>query len=140
MFRFLLLFFLISSLNAYSDVIKDFTLPVYNTNKTMKLSELVKKVLINFWASWCTSCIHELEILEKLKKENPDVEFVAINAGENKKKIKRFLKKYDFSYLILMDKNKKFSKSVGVLSLPQTFIIGKNNEVLYKGEVPPIKI
>ena len=136
------LIFMILSTSSYADVLPDFQLTEYKTNKIVKLSSLVKerKVVLNFWASWCKSCIHELKELETLKKNFPNTIFIAINAGENNKKVKKFLKKYKFSYRILMDTNKGYSKSIGVLSLPQTFVIGKNLEILYKADVPPKKI
>ena len=140
--RFLLLFILLTtSLQAKS--LKDFSLPVFNSSKSFRLEKALKdkKVLLNFWASWCTACIQELPELRELKqKYGDDVVFVAINAGEKPFKIKKFLNKYDFPYLILTDKNKKLSKSVGVLSLPQTFVIGQKREILYKGDRPPKKI
>ena len=90
-----------------------------------------KKVLINFWASWCTACIQELAELEDLKKANEKngVLFVAINAGEKKKKIKRFLRKYKFSYLILEDKDRVLSKSLNVTDLPKTIVIDNKMKV-----------
>ena len=140
--RFLLLFILLST-SLQAKTFKDFTLPVFNSSKRFNLDKALKekKVLLNFWASWCTSCIQELPELRELKeKYGDDVVFVAINAGEKRFKIKKFLDKYDFPYFILVDKNKELPKSVGVLSLPQTFVIGEGREILYKGDRPPKKI
>lgn len=138
----LFVFMVFFSSLAYADSLADFTLKTYPNGEEVKLSELVKekKVLLNFWASWCTSCAKEIPELEELKKKNPDVEFLAINAGDNNKKIKKFLKKFGFSYKVLMDSDKNYSKSIGVLSLPQTMIIGKNREILYRSEKPPQKL
>jgi len=118
--------------------ISEINLPIYNSDKQFIFKGNGKgKTLINFWASWCTSCIQELPILEKLKKDHPNVTFIAINAGESKGKIKKFLKKNTFTYKILMDKDKSFSKGLGVLSLPQTFVVDASGKVIYHGEVPP---
>lgn len=118
--------------------IKEINLPIYNSDQQFKFNGKGKgKILINFWASWCTSCIQELPILEKLKIDHPKVTFIAINAGESEGKIKKFLKKNTFTYKVLMDKDKSFSKGLGVLSLPQTFVIDASGNVLYHGEVPP---
>ena len=137
-----ILLFILLSISIQAETIQDFSLPIYKSKETFNLKKTLKKkkVVINFWASWCTSCIKEIPILEKLKKENPQVEFVAINAGDTKKKIKKFLKKYKFSYKVLEDKSKELSKSLGVLNLPQTWVIGKNGNVLYKSDIPPEKL
>ena len=121
----------------------DFSLPVYNADSKFKLSEELKgkKILINFWATWCTSCIHEIPLLENLKeKYGKDVVFIAVNAGEKSNLIDRFLKKYKFSYIILKDEDRSFSKSVGVDSLPVTMVLDQDRNIIYRGVVPPKEI
>lgn len=140
--RLLILIFFFS-FNVYADKIPDFSLPVYNADSKFQLSEVLKgkKVLINFWATWCTSCIHEIPLLETLKeKYGKDVVFVAVNAGENSKLIDRFLKKYKFTYIILKDEDRSFSKSVGVDSLPVTMVLDQSRNIIYRAVVPPKEI
>lgn len=100
------------------------------------------KILINFWASWCTGCIQELAELLALKEKYKDqkVLFIAINAGESKKKIKKFIKKYKFSYLVLLDKDRVLSKGLGVNNLPKTIVVNKKREILFTGNRPPKEI
>ncbi len=135
-----LAFFL--SYSALAAQIQELNLPEYKTNKQVDLKKEYKgkKIVINFWASWCTACIKELPELEELKSKNSDVVFLAVNAGESLKKIKKFFRKYSFSYRILLDKNKVFSKSIGVLELPQTWVIDSNLKVVYKSDIPPKKL
>lgn len=141
---FYLFILFVFNLNSYSDVLEPFSLPIYSSKeqKTYRFPESMrsKKLVINFWAEWCTSCIQELPELEKLKEDNPDVEFIAINAGDSLKKLKRFFKKYKFSYLILQDKDRSFSKSVGVRELPRTLLVDKKGKILYSGNRPPKKL
>lgn len=118
--------------------LKPFTLPIYDSKDTYSYkAPHKKKVLINFWATWCTSCIQEIPILEKLKKDHPEVEFIAINAGDTPRKIKKFLKKHGFTYTVPMDRDKEVSKGLGILSLPQTLVIEKDGTISYHKEVPP---
>ena len=131
---------IIFSLKVHAEKIPDFNLPVYAKNSTVHLSEEFKdkKVLINFWASWCTSCIHEIPKLEALKeKYGNDVVFLAINAGEKSHLIEKFVKKYGFSFIILEDADRSFSKSIGVNSLPVTLVIDKDMNIIYRDIVPP---
>lgn len=131
-----LILFLSTSTSAKE--LKPFSLPIYKAKESYSYkAPHKKKVLINFWASWCTSCIQEIPILEKLKKDHPEVEFIAINAGDSPRKVKKFLKKHGFTYTVLMDRDKEVSKGMGILSLPQTLVVEKNGEISYHKEVPP---
>jgi thiol-disulfide isomerase/thioredoxin len=141
------IFFFSNPLYAQNDAKKmaPFELPIYKSDQIFKLDEKLKKhskILINFWAAWCTSCIEELPDLEKLKanSKGKDILFVAINAGESSKKIKKFLKKYKFSYLILEDKNRVVSKSLGVKDLPKTYVLDSKGNILFKKNRPPKKL
>lgn len=127
---------LLLSFNICSKSLESFTLPIYDKEDSFTYTE-GKKTLINFWASWCTGCIQEIPILEELKNKNPDVSFIAINAGDSKKKIKKFLKKTGFTYKVLMDKSKKVSKEMGILSLPQTIVVDEKGKIIFHENVPP---
>ncbi len=124
---------------ASAEQIKDFTLKSYDSKTEIKLSDIKGPAytLFNFWATWCVACIKELPELEELKQKNKDVNFVAINAGEDQKKIKKFLKKHTFTYRILLDESKSYTKSIGVLELPHTIVINSNGEVVYSNHRPP---
>lgn len=137
---FLILVFCFMNL-VYAKSISNIDLPLFGSNKVFKLSSYKnKKIVINFWASWCTACAQEISELESLKKKYPGAIFIAINAGEKQKNIKRFLNKYKFTYLILEDKNRVFSKNIGINSLPQTIVLGENHEIEYHSHIPPKKL
>ncbi len=119
--------------------LKPFSLKEYESAKEINLSEIKGKkyTLINFWATWCVACIKELPELEELKAKNTDVSFIAINAGEDARKIKKFLKKHTFTYQMLLDTDKSYSKSVGVLELPHTIVIDPQGKIVYSNHRPP---
>ena len=137
-----ILIFILIFLPVNAEKIKDASFPIFGSKEIhhLKKNNLGKKTIINFWASWCTACVKELEELETLKKNYPDYNYVAINAGEKNKKIKKFYKKYKFSYKILLDDKKEFSKSVGVLELPRTIVVDKDLNILYNSAIPPKKL
>ncbi len=126
------------SAHAYTP--KDFKLNSYDKTEDVELKEFKgKKLLINFWATWCTSCIEEIPILHKLKesKNAKNYNFIAISAGDSRKKIKKFIKRHKFNYKILMDKDNSLSKSWGVEALPVTIILDEEQKVIYEGIRPP---
>jgi len=50
-----------------------------------------KIVLLGFWATWCSPCRRELPVLEKLHQDFRDLEIVAINIGEPRAAVEKFL-------------------------------------------------
>jgi thiol-disulfide isomerase/thioredoxin len=134
--------FLLYSFSAFTASVKDFKLKAYTDKKEFSLSEHLgkKTILLNFWASWCTSCIQELPELHALKKKYPDALFVGINSGESEKFVKKFLRRYKFNYKILMDKTKSVAKSYGIDTLPRTIVITKDKKISFIGDRPPKKL
>lgn len=129
------------SLNAKS--LEDFSLPIYDSEKTFQLKNERSKglVVLNFWATWCTACIKEIPVLENLKKTYSNkAQFFAINAGDKSRDISKFIKKHGFTFTILSDKDKSFSKGLNVLELPRTMVIDKKGVVIYDSDKPPAKL
>ena len=56
-----------------------------------------KVVLVDFWATWCTSCVklfpHTVELHEKLGPEGLEVISVSLDDPENEEAVLRFLRK-----------------------------------------------
>lgn len=53
-----------------------------------------KKILIDFWASWCKDCIVGFPKLNQLQKEFPDVEYVFLSTDFSQPSWKKGIKKY----------------------------------------------
>ncbi|OFZ16333.1 MAG: hypothetical protein A2X86_21680 [Bdellovibrionales bacterium GWA2_49_15] len=121
-----------------------FKLPHFQSDENFDSEQQVGKkiVIINFFASWCTSCIQELPELRALKEKysGPDYLYVAINAGESESVLKKFLKKNPFPYLILKDPERLVSKKLGVEELPRTIVIDRSRKISFDGIRPPASL
>ena len=91
-------------------------------------------VLVNFWASWCPPCIQEMPVLERLKQmlDDQPFEILAINTGERKYKVWKFVKLVSFGLPVLLDTRKDTFKAWGVSVLPTSFLLDKQGRIRYR--------
>jgi thioredoxin 1 len=54
-----------------------------NSEELRQLQNDGNKILVDFWAPWCTPCKQLIPRLELLETKYPDVKFVKLNVDEN---------------------------------------------------------
>ena len=93
-----------------------------------------KVVLVNFWASWCPPCIQEMPVLERLKQSLNDQPFevLAINVGERKYKVWKFVKLINFGLPVLLDTRKDTFNDWDASVLPTSFLLDKQGHIRYR--------
>lgn len=96
-----------------------------------------KKVLVNFFSSWCSPCKVEHPILLKIYKEHKNIFLLGVNYKDKKNDALNFLEVGNPYNNIAIDKNGKIALNFGVYGLPETFIINEKGIVIFK-HVGPI--
>lgn len=97
--------------------------------KAMKLSSLRgKKVIVNFWATWCPPCRLEMPEMEKFytKNKNEGIEILAVNltkAEKSRADVPAFIEAYGITFPVLLDENSDVARLYKVSSIPASFII-----------------
>ncbi|WP_002146326.1 redoxin domain-containing protein [Bacillus cereus] len=96
----------------------------------VKLSDLKgKKVILNFWATWCGPCQQEMPDMEAFYKEHKEkVEILAINytpseKGGGEEKVSNFAKEKGITFPILLDKNIDVTTAYKVITIPTSYFI-----------------
>jgi thiol-disulfide isomerase/thioredoxin len=89
-------------------------------------------LLVNFWASWCNSCIREFPSLERLSRGMDTRRFalLAVNVREGKGTVQRYGRLQDAGIQMLMDKDGTVADSWGVNVYPTSFIVDANGNIL----------
>ena len=118
----------------------DFTFPDIN-GKNISLSDYKGKVvLINIWATWCSSCVDEMPSMEKLyqklKSENFEILAVSIDSV-GAKVVAPFMKKYKLTFPALMDTAGTIRISYRTTGVPESFIVDKDG-ILVKKIIGPL--
>ena len=95
-----------------------------------------KVVLVNFWATWCPPCVEELPSIQEVWKSHSREEFevVAVNVGESKDDIEKFLTETGMTLEIpiVLDKSLDVYKQWGVSPLPTSFLVDRNGRFRYR--------
>ena len=99
-----------------------------------------KYTLINFFASWCTPCRAEHHLFFKIKKEIPELYILGFSHKDDLDDSKKYLEEEGNPYSFVgIDRDGKIAFDFGVFGLPETFIINKNGEIIYKHTGPLTK-
>lgn len=100
--------------------------------KTHRLSDYRGKwVLVNFWATWCPPCLHELPELDALHKAHQNQDLVVIGIVTNyanRGVVEKFLKTQPLSYPVVLG-DKESIASIGPLQvLPTSYLYAPNGK------------
>jgi thiol-disulfide isomerase/thioredoxin len=113
---------------------KDFT-----SKKSVDLADYKGKIIVvDFWATWCNPCMgeagHMVAVNEKYASKG--MQFIGISLDEDPASLKKIIAEKNFTWPQSFEGqawNGATPKAWGVNSIPQTFIISPEGDVLWRG-------
>jgi thiol-disulfide isomerase/thioredoxin len=90
-------------------------------------------VVVNFWATWCEPCREEMPSLERLRTQltGKPFEVLAVNYGESREKVAKFLDREFVSLPVLLDSQKEAGDRWNVQGFPMTFVVDARGRIRY---------
>src|SRR5258708_24065463 len=102
------------------DSAPDFTI---TTDKGLVLSPASFKgrvLVLNFWATWCATCLEEIPSLDQFQQRVADsgVVVLAVSVDRNQKLYDRFLRRFPVSFQTARDPESNISADYGTYKIP----------------------
>ncbi len=144
------LFALVLGLGVSTTLIAQKTLPDIKVKtldgQTINIQEFGKNgkiTVLSFWATWCSPCKKELDAIADIYpdwQEEYDMELVAITIDTRRAlaKVAPMVELKGWEYTILSDENQELQKALNFQTVPQTFLINQEGEIVYahSGYIP----
>ena len=103
---------------------EDFSLPIAGkTDEKLTLADYQgQPVILNFWATWCTKCLQEKEILARLQEQLTVISVLTSDPTPDPRALQ--------GRLVVVDKDNRVAKLYGISHLPQTFFINADYRII----------
>lgn len=104
------------------------------TGKTQDLRTYRGRVVIvNFWASWCPPCVHEMPSMQRLATRWRDKPFVivAVNMGEDPRAVRNFVRKVKVKFPVWLDRDGSALKRWKVFAFPTSFVLDRAGNIRF---------
>ena len=102
---------------------------------TVALADLEGKVVVlNFWASWCLSCIDEHYVFTEANRRyaGEEVQILGVVYNDSRENAIGWLRRMGGDWPSLVDPGSRTAIDYGVYGVPETFFIDRTGRVGYK--------
>ncbi|MBK8053042.1 MAG: TlpA family protein disulfide reductase [Saprospiraceae bacterium] len=95
-----------------------------------------KITIVSFWATWCTPCKRELDVLNELYSEwveKYDIQLLAITIDDARglSKVPSMVKTKGWEFTVLADSKQELQQALNFQTIPQTFLLNDKGEIVY---------
>lgn len=112
----------------------DFRLPTADGRNLAAEDLRGRVVLYEFWATWCTPCHVQVEILKELypKQKTRGVEFVGVATGEPAEVVREHLAKHASPYPVVIDTEETVGNALEILGLPTLVVVDGAGRIVWR--------
>ncbi|WP_018872401.1 TlpA disulfide reductase family protein [Thioalkalivibrio sp. ALJ16] len=112
--------------------VADFTLTDHRGDEQSLADYAGQVVLLNFWATWCPPCVHEIPSMNRMAETLGDgFAIVSVNYQESAEHIAAFMDDVQVDFPVLMDFDGRVAADWRVFAFPSSFILGRDGRVRY---------
>ncbi|HZG70138.1 MAG TPA: redoxin domain-containing protein [Chondromyces sp.] len=104
--------------------------------QTVSLSDYKgKKVILNFWATWCPPCKEEMPHMQKFYEEQAEeknVEILAVNLTSSDKSVghvREFVKSYGLTFPVPLDEEGTIGSQYSAITIPTSYLLNTDGTI-----------
>lgn len=110
---------------------------------TLHVGKSDAPMVVNVWATWCTSCREEMASLDSLQSEfgASGLRVVGVSVDEGRvEKVAHYAESNGLRFAISHDPAGDIQRAYQVVGVPTTFVIGRDGTLLWRhtGNIAPI--
>lgn len=116
------------------DLAPDFTYTLPD-GSVQRLSDLRgKKVLVNFWATWCPPCRAEMPDIEQVynNREGQDFAVLAVSVGDELADVEAFAREMDLTIPLITNTSTDISSGYGATGFPTSIFINTDGTIHHR--------
>jgi thiol-disulfide isomerase/thioredoxin len=96
-----------------------------------------RAALVTFWATWCDTCLGEIEGLKRLDAQTAgrsDALVVGVAVGEEPATVAAFARAWHMAFLQLVDEDFLLVDALGQRRVPATLVVDRAGQIVYRGD------
>jgi len=90
-------------------------------------------VIVHFWATWCSMCKDEMDLLNAFAADFSDIEVLAISEDNSSAEaVSRFFEGKKLYFNVLLDEKGRVADEYKNYKIPETYFVDRNGSFVYK--------
>lgn len=113
-------------------VVPDFSLTTFDGQQHTLSDFKGKVVVLNFWASWCSTCTQEAADLEQAWQSyapGEQVVFLGVDYSDTEPEALSYLEAYEVTYPNAPDRRTRISQMFRITGVPETYFIDREGKL-----------
>ncbi|MDX1648831.1 MAG: TlpA disulfide reductase family protein [Myxococcota bacterium] len=107
----------------------DFTLPDLEGQEVTLSALRGRPVVVDFWATWCAPCVHQIPVLNAFQQAHPEVAVLGVAVDvDGREVVAPFAEEHGIAYRVLLG-DERLARRYGAFGFPTLYLIDREGAV-----------